>query len=645
MKNINQNYCRVLAGLILCTVLITLSYNAKSQTAMFGVNPQHTGVYISNLPSDLLLVKKWKFKTDGMIFSSAVVINDIIYFGSDDSCLYALDTTGVLKWKFKSNGIIRSTPAIKDTIAYFNNYGGTFYAINTNTGKEIWSFLTEGEKHFSMIGLFGWTPSNLLMNDPWDFYTSSPVILDTVIYFGSGLNLYALGLTSRKQLWKYAAEDVVHSTPAVTDSMIYFGCWNGKFYALNAVTGKFKWDYITGVDPSHLMQGIQSSPSIVDTIVVFGARDAKVYALNANTGSKIWSTSFGGSWMPSSYAYLNETLFTGSSEGGGLKALSIIDGSIKYSTSKNFYFTFSSPAVGSETAFIGCMNGSLFAVDVNTGKIKCRFDTDGRISDPLNAILGDGTLNPAVFNPVSGYPYEQAVEYVRRLLTAGSIPSTPVISMNVIYFGSSDSCLYAVYDTGICKPNIQVSTNTMNLGVISNSGFIDTSYYVSNISECQDSLIVYAANNTNSILKAAVEISPSAYTIESRDSVKIDVIINLSDLGNKLYKLNLINQSKTNEYQSQNTEISFKNDRESNVPEVGNKQTDVIYPNPFNDFINVKTEYGQRITLINSIGAIVLQKELKETDSQIDLSYLPSGIFLVITNSDDKLYTTKIIKN
>ncbi len=150
-----------LTYLLLSAFGLCLSTHGNAQIAMFGNNPQHTGVYHSDLPNDLELVKKWKFKTNGMIFSSPVVSNGSIYFGSDDSCLYALDTLGHNKWIFKCDGILRSAPAVMDTLVYINTYGGTLYAINTTTGLQTWKYHTSGERHFSKIGLFGWTPADL----------------------------------------------------------------------------------------------------------------------------------------------------------------------------------------------------------------------------------------------------------------------------------------------------------------------------------------------------------------------------------------------------------------------------------------------------------------------------------------------------
>jgi outer membrane protein assembly factor BamB len=654
--NITSNYFQMkifMFGVIIClSIFITEGY---SQPTMFGANPQHTGVYTSNIPTNLFMVKKWKFKTNGKIFSSAVVSNGTVYFGSEDSCLYAIDTAGILQWKFKSNGMIRSTPAISDSIVFFNTYGGSLFAVNSNTGLEIWHFNTDGEKHFSKKGLFGWTPSDSLMADPWDFYISSPCISDTVIYFGSGTNVYALKLKDGELIWKFKAEDVVHSTPAVSSGSVYFGCWSGKFYSLNALDGTVKWTFSTGTDPSHLMQGIQSSPSIIDTIVIIGARDATVYAINANTGKKIWSTNFGGTWMPSSFVYYEGTIYTGSSEGIGLKALNLKDGKVKFSVSNNFYFTFSSPAFASGTIFIGCLNGSLFAVDANTGTIRCRFDTDGRILNPIHAISIDGSLNPAVFGPVSGYPYEQAVEYVRRVQTAGSIASSPTIYNSTIFFGSTDSIFYAIGDNGLCKPKISVLDKNISIGEISNNHITcDTSFYVSNTSECDDSVTI---SSTSPILKDAININPTNCIIAPGDSQKIKIQFNLSNLQTKYYATIMLSRSKSNEYHLFKTQISFTMVNIDNITRNEKELTSKVYPNPFREYTSIHYSLEQKsfveIKILNSLGQQVkaitngIQSAGEYTviwngrNDQGEKLY--TGLYFCTIRKDDRIETRKIL--
>jgi outer membrane protein assembly factor BamB len=655
-KFLNTRIMKIKFAFILSAIPLCIAYNAQAQTAIFGKDPQHTGVYYSSFPANMMLTKKWSFKTNGKIFSSAVVADDVIYFGSDDSCLYALDTVGMPKWKFKSNGRICSSPAVKDTIVYFNNYGARFYAVNNKNGQEIWSFNTDGENPRTGMGLNWSTPKNMVMTDLFDFYLSSPVIADTMIYFGSGANVYAINLKNNEMVWKFTAPNIVHSSPAVYDGIIYFGCWDSKLYALDAATGAIIWSYQTGLDPAnHGMEGIQSSPTIIDTVVVFGSRDANVYALHAKTGRKIWSTSFGDTWMPSSFAYYNKTLFTGSSEGGGLKALNILNGNIKFATSKNFYITFSTPAIADRTAFVGCMNGSLFAVDINSGTIKCRFDTDGRISDPLNAILDDGSLNPAVFNPVSGTPFEQAVDWVRRLLTAGSILSTPVIDKNVVYFGSADSSFYAVYDAGNCKPNFHLMHPKIELGNTSDS-IVDTAIYVSNVSDCPDSAKIYVS--TLAALVKAIEIQPANINVAPHDSTLVHIRLNMNNLKtNYNYTAKIVTQSKTNEYQHFDTEISFRINTVTGVSEIDKDHYNLVYPNPFSESVHIKYALEQdcfvAIKIYSSSGQLVrILTSQKQTTGEHQVTWdgnndkgvrLNAGLYLCSIAKGDSILNEKLL--
>ncbi len=597
--------------LLSLTVAFSIAIRVNAQSAMFGVTQNHSGIYSSDFPSDVILSKKWTVKTEGPIFSSAIVQNGVIYFGSDDSCMFAIDTLGIQKWMFKSNGKIRSTPILKDTIIYFNNYSGRFYALKIHDGEEIWHFDTEGESQF----------------DEWDFYQSSPVFSDTIVYFGSGTNMYALKMKNGEKLWNYPTSGIIHSSPALYNGKLYFGCWNKKLYALDALNGNKLWEFPTG-------DGIPSSPSVIDSFVFIGSRDANVYAVHANTGQQLWSRSFSGSWMPSSFAMYNDTLFTGSSDAQKFFALNKNNGQVLYSVSLPCY-AFSTPAYSNGTVFIGCMNGSLFSIDTKNHKIISCFETDGHIKDVFDALNDDGTLNRSVVAD----PH-----YVSMMLSSGSVASTPVIENSVVYFGSSDSCFYAVSDSGGCKLKFQVSNSNIDLGETSVS-VIDTSFYVKNISECQDSVEV-CITGSPSLFIELIEIQPSRFEILPYDSVNVHIELNTGDLIPDInYHATIVSRSTKNEYNYFNTTFSLKTPVLIDLSQLVEKQLGVIYPNPFNKFINVKTDCDKRVMIINSLGTVVFQEKLKTTDIQIDLSYLQKGIYFMIINTDDKYYTTRIVKS
>src|SRR5271163_571689 len=87
----------VLATFVFCS-------SAFGQDAMFRGNPQHTGVYPGPALPQFTKIK-WQFHTNGQVFSSPAIADGMLYIGSSDHFLYALDAaTGNLKWKFKTAG-------------------------------------------------------------------------------------------------------------------------------------------------------------------------------------------------------------------------------------------------------------------------------------------------------------------------------------------------------------------------------------------------------------------------------------------------------------------------------------------------------------------------------------------------------------
>src|SRR5258708_5399764 len=121
------------------------SYVAVLPNAMFRANLERTGVYKTQGMPRLHGVK-WKFKTERIIeawFSSPTVSDDMLYFGSDDSYMYALNAlTGELKWKLKTGDVVYSSPAVADGVVYIGSHDGYLYAVDEKTGDERWKSKT-----------------------------------------------------------------------------------------------------------------------------------------------------------------------------------------------------------------------------------------------------------------------------------------------------------------------------------------------------------------------------------------------------------------------------------------------------------------------------------------------------------------------
>jgi len=411
---------------------------------MFRGNPQHTGVYqAAGVPKFSKV--KWKFHTNGSVFSSPAVAGGVVYVGSSDGILYAVDLeSGTLKWKFPTGSRVASSPAVDGGVVFFASYDGNFYAVDTATGKKQWSFKTAGERRFAGKHLHGSVPMAETMPDPFDFYLSSPTVWNGVVYFGSGDgNVYALDEASGTMKWKFQTGDVVHASPAIADGALFIGSWDSYFYALDAATGNEKWRFKTGEDPNiHNQVGIQSSAAVNDGVVYFGCRDSNLYALDAASGQKKWAFNNQGSWVIGSPAVKDGKVYFATSDTSTLYAVDANSGSAVMSLKYNRWPLFSSPAIAGNMLYMGSHEGKLMAIDLAAQKTAWTFQTDGSIQNGAAYTKQDGT--PKYEAAFTDDFYETMVIGVNKMMTVGAVLSSPVVVDNVIYVGSADGNLYAL---------------------------------------------------------------------------------------------------------------------------------------------------------------------------------------------------------
>ncbi len=430
-------------SILLFTVLCG-NQSVLSQS-MFHGDSLHTGYYATKELKQSPQIK-WQFKTNGRIFSSPILWNKTIYIGSGDSCLYAIDVaSGTQRWKFRTQGVINSTPTVSDGTIYFGSYDGLFYALNAATGDLRWTFATKGEQHFRMQGLFGYKPTTMMMDDVFDFFCSSPIVYDGKIYFGSGdSTFYALDSHTGTLQWSFKTEGVIHSSPVSCDGKILFGSWDRNMYCVDAETGKEIWRFTTGADPKWQMAGIIASPTVYQDRVYFGARDANFYSLDLSTGTKQWSVSNSGAWVLASAAIKDSTVYYGTSDNTLLFALNTRTKKALFNINTSTY-EYSSPALTDSVIYFGTFSGYLCAYNRYTGKELWKFQTQASKQNSSAVLLANGRIDWNSLCPgMDLYQYSTTLYGMDRLMTLGCIVSSPLVDDGVVYFGSADSCVYAL---------------------------------------------------------------------------------------------------------------------------------------------------------------------------------------------------------
>ena len=322
-------------------------------------------------PPDTL--RKWRFKlangVDLVLNSSPAIGPDgVIYVGSPDDSLYAINPNGTLKWRYPTGGDVQSSPAIaSDGTVYFGSYDHCLHAVN-HDGTLKWSYPTGGH------------------------VVSSPAIAaDGTVYFGSDDNyFYALNPDGTLR-WSYPTERVVAASPAIgSDGTVYCGSDDNYFYAMDT-GGTLKWRYMTGGD-------VQSSAAIAtDGTIYVGSYDNYLYALNPDSTLK-WRDSTGGNVSSSPVIAADGTIYFGSQD-NYVYALNP-DGTLKwrYLTGSN---ADASPTIGSDgTVYCGSDDNCLYALGPD-GALIWQYKTGAHVeSSPT--IGPDGTI---YFVSDDGYLY------------------------------------------------------------------------------------------------------------------------------------------------------------------------------------------------------------------------------------------------
>ena len=199
----------------------------------------------------------WHFKPKSadQVRSSPAIFDDLILFGGEFFSFYAIHReTGELIWKFETGGAVRYAPAVdKNGIVYFGSKDTNLYALDARSGDEKWRNNLSGLSWVStapaigtdfiyagtsdMVRLFAVDPET--GETQWAFQTdgyvwSSPTAQAEIVYVGSGDgNLYAIDAHTGQELWYFETGKEIYATPVIDDGVVYITSLNGNLYALH----------------------------------------------------------------------------------------------------------------------------------------------------------------------------------------------------------------------------------------------------------------------------------------------------------------------------------------------------------------------------------------------------------------------------
>jgi len=325
------------------------------------------------------------FRSDGPIRTTPLVRGGVVYFGSGDGKLYAVDArSGVERWRFASGGPVMSSAAWDAGRVYFASRDDHLYCLDGRSGALLW------RHRFA---------ADLGAQNYWDYHLSSPVVVAGRVFIGGGDgHLVALDAASGQVIWSRDLGARIRSTPAVRDGTVVVGTTAGRVVAVDAASGMPRWSFAsdgaahTFADKGNDTTSIVASPTLAGGRLAIGARDGNFYAIDFATGSLAWRTSHdGSSWIPTA-AFDGTTIYVGSGSALIVQAVDPASGAERWRF-KTKGAIFGGIAIAGETLLFSDFSGTLYAIDRRNGASRWQFPMGGRsLATP---VVADGVVYAA----------------------------------------------------------------------------------------------------------------------------------------------------------------------------------------------------------------------------------------------------------
>ncbi len=289
----------------------------------------------------------WTFKCEDEIRATAACNKGIVYIGSYDTNIYALNAgDGKMVWKYPTLGGVVSCPALSDGLAIFGSEDRTLYAVSERTGKLEWNFQTEGS------------------------IRCSPQVSEGHVFTGSDDGyFYAVNLATNRMTWRLDVVEPIRSTPFLTNELAYFGCETGELFCVD-FRGQIRWRF-------QAKRPITSSPYLSQGVVYASSLDGMVYALDAQSGWVIWRYRMGKGSV-SSPIRTDNMIILGSAD----EYIYCLDANNAREIwrFKTEHQVSGSPRVNKDCVYCGSADGNLYCLETRTGRFRWKFSTGGPIT-------------------------------------------------------------------------------------------------------------------------------------------------------------------------------------------------------------------------------------------------------------------------
>jgi outer membrane protein assembly factor BamB len=215
----------------------------------------------------------WVFRARAGFPAPARVAGALVYAGSSDGNLYALDlASGRERWRYAAGEEVGTTPLVQDGTVFVSTLQDTLVAVDAESGKWKWHLRREQPSGFTVRG------------------AASPSVADGRVYaaFSDG-TVTAVDVATGQVRWERRVAPPgqfvdVDSTPIPREGRLYVAAYSGAVYALDAATGRQVWESrAPGASRLALAGG-----------VLVGVTTTQVVGIALEDGQVLWTAPHGG---------------------------------------------------------------------------------------------------------------------------------------------------------------------------------------------------------------------------------------------------------------------------------------------------------------------------------------------------------------
>lgn len=287
----------------------------------------------------------WRYALGAATWAPPVASDGTAYVGASDGRFHAVDTTtGRARWVWSGGIAIDGAAACDATRVYFLDTRFNLTALDRQRGTLLWRVSVHDE---FLAG------RSIAENPTFNHRAATPLIHDDVLYIGSGDGgLYAIDPASGAKRWRHDAGSPIFSGIGLRDSdTLAFGTMDGAVILLDRRNQREIWRGQTN-------GGVVTTPVFADGRVVVGSRDYQLHAFNLGDSSVAWKFSYWFSWIESTPALRDGTLYVGGSDYARVTAIDPVTGRARWSTIVGG-MDWGTPLVTDNAVFIGTVNQNL----------------------------------------------------------------------------------------------------------------------------------------------------------------------------------------------------------------------------------------------------------------------------------------------